>query len=287
MQDAQKILTLLSQIFGWIYFAAWSLSFYGQPIENYRRHKVTGLNFDYTVFNLFGYMGYTYYTIMGYINPNLNTGKITIQDIFFSAHALLLTIIQLFQIWHYYDKKDPNQKVALWVIIFLIILTCGGVALIICERVFKIYIPEQTNFNSLIYCGWAKALISLIKYMPQAYSNCKRKSTIGWNIHNMLLDFTGGFFSFAQNFVEYLKGKYPSSINDGEPKGLNIAKYALSYITMFFDIIFIFQHYVLYRNSNSDLNQKSPPLIQDEGIDEIFKNDSADSEGIFQNKEKL
>ena len=44
--------------------------------------------------------------------------------------------------------------------------------------------------------------------------------------------------------------------SEGQSKGLNIAKYALSFISMFFDIIFMVQHYILYRNSNSDLGPK-------------------------------
>ena len=88
----QTFLKYLSEVLGWLYFLAWSASFYGQVIENYRRHKVTGLNFDYIVYNLVGFSGYTTYTIWGYIDTNLGTGKITLQDIFFAAHGLLLTI---------------------------------------------------------------------------------------------------------------------------------------------------------------------------------------------------
>lgn len=74
----QTFLKYLSEVLGWIYFLAWSASFYGQVIENYRRHKVTGLNFDYIVYNLVGFSGYTTYTIWGYIDTELGTGKITL-----------------------------------------------------------------------------------------------------------------------------------------------------------------------------------------------------------------
>lgn len=36
MTDEQN---LVIQIIGWIYFAAWSLSFYGQIYENFRRKR--------------------------------------------------------------------------------------------------------------------------------------------------------------------------------------------------------------------------------------------------------
>ena len=96
----------------------------------------------------------------------------------------------------------------------------------------KVYV-----FNSLIYLGWCKVLITLIKYIPQAYSNYKRKSTIGWNIHNMLLDFTGGLFSFGQNFVDSYRTPVVTLSNGETSSALNTAKYALSFITMFFDLL--------------------------------------------------
>ena len=43
--------------------------------------------------------------------------------------------------------------------------------------------------------GYCKALITFVKYCPQVYLNFKRKSTVGWNIYNILLDLTGGTFS--------------------------------------------------------------------------------------------
>ena len=43
---------------------------------------------------------------------------------------------------------------------------------------------------------------------PQAYMNYTRKSTEGWSIGNVLLDFTGGAFSLIQMFLlAYNNGK--------------------------------------------------------------------------------
>lgn len=46
--------------------------------------------------------------------------------------------------------------------------------------------------------GYFKLTISFFKYLPQFYWNYKRKSTKGWSIANIILDLTGGTFSFAQ-----------------------------------------------------------------------------------------
>ncbi len=44
-------------------------------------------------------------------------------------------------------------------------------------------------------CGYCKAAITFIKYSPQVYLNYKNKSTVGWSIGNVMLDFSGGVFS--------------------------------------------------------------------------------------------
>lgn len=50
----------------------------------------------------------------------------------------------------------------------------------------------------LYYCSYVKLAITLIKYVPQAFYNYKRKSTVGWSIGNIFLDFTGGMLSMLQ-----------------------------------------------------------------------------------------
>jgi cystinosin len=259
-EEEKDGLYYLSHIFGWIYFFAWSISFYGQVIENYRRHSVSGLNFDFEIYNLVGFTTYTIYNIRGYISDNLGTGTVEIQDIFFACHALLLTLVTISQILYYFDPKDKLQNISHVTITIILVMIWGAILLVIVESGLEYYDPHVKNdrkyiFNSLVYMGWCKVFISLIKYIPQVISNYKRKSTIGWNIHNILLDFTGGSFSFGQNIIDSFRDEF-SVTSDGQPKALNIAKFALSFISIFFDIIFMTQHYILYRDSNSDLGDK-------------------------------
>jgi len=270
-EEEKDALYYLSIVFGWIYFVAWSVSFYGQLIENFRRKSVSGLNFDFEVYNLVGFTGYTIYTVRGYIDSNLGTGTVQIQDIFFAAHALCITILTLIQILYFYNPKDPLQKVSNITITIILVMVWGAILLVVVEYGLQYYDPHVKEnrkyiFNSLVYLGWCKVFISLIKYIPQAVSNYKRKSTIGWNIHNILLDFTGGAFSFGQNIIDSIRDKF-SITTEGQSKGLNIAKYALSIISMVFDIIFMVQHYILYRNSNSDLNKKK---INEETVEKLI-----------------
>ena len=59
--------------------------------------------------------------------------------------------------------------------------------------------------------------------MPQVYLNWKRKSTVGWSLENVMLDFTGGFFSFTQQFLDTVgRGKGFFAETSG---GFNIVKF--------------------------------------------------------------
>lgn len=72
--------------------------------------------------------------------------------------------------------------------------------------------------------------VTLSKYIPQGILNFKRKSTIGWSVGNVLLDFTGGFMNiFQMIFQAWNTGKKAYTITEREGKN------------------FIFENYILYR----------------------------------------
>lgn len=245
---------VLSLILGWIYFFAWSISFYGQIWENYKRKSVSGLSFDFEVYNFIGFLAYSIYTVWGYINPDIASGTFQINDIVFALHALVATIITIVQIFIYYDKTDEYQKVSNTCILIVSLLIWGTLNIIFVEDILHLYPPNlkinDTHFNVVIYLGFQKVFISFIKYMPQVRSNYLRKSTEGWSILNIILDFVGGSFSFAQNLVDTFAGSY-SIIKPGQNNSLNVAKFALSICSMFFDIIFLIQHFYLYNNTGN------------------------------------
>ena len=116
----------------------------------------------------------------------------------------------------------------------------------------------------LYYCSYVKLAITLIKYVPQAYYNYKRKSTDGWSIGNIFLDFTGGILSMLQmilNAYNYGTGFfYFSPLNnrifiltivfitdDWESIFGDPTKFGLGFFSVAFDIFFLVQHYAFYR----------------------------------------
>uniref|UniRef100_A0A3P9Q734 Cystinosin, lysosomal cystine transporter n=1 Tax=Poecilia reticulata TaxID=8081 RepID=A0A3P9Q734_POERE len=238
-----SVLSVVAQVIGWIYFVAWSVSFYPQAWENWRRKSVVGLNFDFLALNLTGFIAYSVFNIglfwIPYIkeeflqkNPN-GINPVNANDVFFSLHALLFCVIYVSQAALY---ERGGQRVS-WTarILLLIGWTFALISL------FVAVAHKITWLEYLYYFSYIKLAVTLIKYVPQAYMNYRRQSTEGWSIGNVLLDFTGGVFSILQMIIQ--------SYNNDEWKLVfgDPTKFGLGLFSVAFDIVFMTQHYCLYK----------------------------------------
>jgi len=79
-----------------------------------------------------------------------------------------------------------------------------------------------------------------VKYIPQAQTNYQRQSTVGWSIHQILLDLSGGILSLLQLILD------SSLQNDWSGITGNPVKFGLGVVSMAFDLLFMTQHYLLY-----------------------------------------
>ena len=123
------------------------------------------------------------------------------------------------------------------------------------------------NFNGCLWLGYLKVTITLMKYFPQAFKNYARQSTEGWSIANVLLDFTGGAFSILQIFID---GANTGDWNVfGGGGSFNIAKFCLGFTSIVFDIVFMIQHYILYKPKH--YHQKNLELLDDKGENIQYK----------------
>lgn len=93
--------------------------------------------------------------------------------------------------------------------------------------------------------SYVKLLVTCAKYVPQAWHNYLAKSTSGWSIGQVLLDLIGGILSIAQLIID--------SASQADWSGVtgNPVKLLLGNVSILFDIIFIVQHYILYRDKTS------------------------------------
>ena len=63
----------IDDVIGWLYFVAWSVSFYLQAWTNFRRYSVVGLKFDFLSLNVVILMLYSCYNCGLYINKELQS----------------------------------------------------------------------------------------------------------------------------------------------------------------------------------------------------------------------
>ncbi|GMN42656.1 hypothetical protein TIFTF001_011865 [Ficus carica] len=139
---------------------------------------VVGLNFDYVVLNLTKHTSYLICIATLYFSSDFQQQyfdkygfkemiPVAANDVAFSIHSVLLVLIMLLQIAIYERGGQTVSKVT------------RGLS------------PHSIQ-----------VLMTAIKYSPQAFMNFKRKSTDGFCIYNILLDFTGSVANYSQMAVQ-------------------------------------------------------------------------------------
>jgi len=240
-----ETIEVVSTIIGWIYFVAWSVSFWPQIVENFRRKSVIGLNFDFLSLNLIGFTLYGCFNVFlfwvnsiqeeYYTKHPRGVLPVTPPDVFFPIHAVFATSITIFQSFIF---ERGNQTVSKGCLAILL-----GIAIFIAVTLILAAVSVITWLDMLYYFSYVKLGITIIKYVPQAYMNFRRKSTVGWSIGNILLDFTGGSLSIIQMILIAHNNDDWSSIF-GDP-----TKFGLGFFSVLFDVFFMLQHYVFYRGN--------------------------------------
>lgn len=237
-------LSVLSLICGYMYTIAWSLSFYPQAILNWQRKSVRGLSFDFLNYNFLGFFAYSLFNGGFYWNksvqqeyferhPNADNIPVQLNDVLFAFHALVITTFTIGQTFIY--ERGPQNRPSI-----VALLTAASLWLASYALLFFVLFQKVELLDYLYWFSYVKLFITFVKYVPQAYSNYKRKSTVGWSIYQVTLDFTGGILSLLQSCINAINYSDPSQII-GNP-----SKFGLALFSLGFDTIFMIQHYYLY-----------------------------------------
>lgn len=189
-------------------------------------------------------------------------------DVIFAIHALILSLITASQyipaLWPFARNAGASRPSR-----FILGIMTGSVVgvLIVLILVAAAAPATPLAFNpvtdwcalDVVYAlGYVKLLITLVKFTPQILANWRNRSTTGWSIWQILLDVAGGLLSIAQQGIDsYLLGDW-SGIT-GNP-----VKFALGNVSLFYDSIFVTQHYILYRDSPGSQGGDRQRLIPDE-----------------------
>ncbi|KAK4768660.1 hypothetical protein SAY87_003801 [Trapa incisa] len=251
-------LEILYQILGWTAFVSWSVSFYPQVILNFRRKSVVGLNFDFVMLNLTKHSSYLIYNTALYFSAAVQRQyfekygfgqmiPVAANDVAFSIHAVLLTAVTLFQIIIYEGGSQKISKVS------IAIVSAVWLGAAVC---FFIALPSHRWLWLISVFNTIQVFMTVIKYIPQACMNFVRKSTDGFSIGNILLDFLGGCANYGQMAVQSIDQN--SWVNFYG----NIGKTLLSLVSISFDLLFMFQHFVLYRSTVKQPSPEKEPLVK-------------------------
>ncbi|KAI9675131.1 MAG: hypothetical protein M1817_001539 [Caeruleum heppii] len=256
-------------------FLSWSLSFYPQPILNAQRRSTTGLAIDFPTLNILGFLCYFVSTSAFLYSPLIRhqyavrnpvspEPTVRLNDLAFAAHAVVLSLVtysQFFSCWGYRQEKGRRASIPILGILV-------GSVLGVLVTVFVVESRGADGGNDadgwawidVIYAiGYVKLVVTITKYIPQAYTNYLRKSTSGWSIAQILFDLTGGVLSLLQLVLD------ASLQNDWSGIMGNPIKLGLGNASIFFDLIFILQHYWLYRGRHlRGKDDEETALLRDE-----------------------
>ncbi|ROT40870.1 cystinosin [Sodiomyces alkalinus F11] len=267
------LLEFFSGLVGWIYFLCWSASFYPQAILNYRRKSTSGTTVDFPLINCLGFLAYLVSNATFYYSPVIReqyaarhhglSPTVAFNDISFAAHGLLLSIVTTSQYWPslWGFRPSPGNRPSRFILGIAFGCVVGVVAV---SLVVAAAPPGNPQWSwcalDVVYAiSYVKLVVTLVKYTPQVMTNYRNKSTRGWSIWQILLDFGGGVLSCAQQAIDsYLQHDW-SGIT-GNP-----VKFALGNASMVYDVIFMTQHYVLYPDPAGKSSERDAllPTVED------------------------
>lgn len=234
----------LSNAMGWTYFVLWSISYYPQIYENWKGTSVIGYSFDllslefmdmtlYTIYNI-GFFAFASIQKEYFDENNTVDNPVKFNDVMFGLHAIFCCFLLTLQCIYY---KRGNQK---WSNL--------------CRTVYSLIIVFTSLTLTIVFAGgmtwvlWLSLMsyikiILLFKFLPQIYLNNHRRSTSGFSIWLVLLDFAGGVFSVGQMFVD------SANANDWTSLSGNPTKFLAGAVSVILDLILIYQHYWKFRKS--------------------------------------
>lgn len=251
--------------------------------------RTTGLSADMMIVNPIGFLTLTIWSWGIYFSPTArrqyqarhhgHLPQVSVSDLAFSLHALVISSITLGQVLYYAWKNKPKSSAddesrpllgGASTAADLAVPTSTHKPSVVLQLSLAAMTVAAFVSAGLVWAGKAefldwlylvsslKLFISLVKYIPQVLLNYRLKSAEGLAIWVILLvswrkqatraalrqqDITGSFLSFAQLAVSAV-------FIEHDPSGIvaNPAKLGLSLLSVLFDAIFIVQHYWLYPN---------------------------------------
>jgi len=192
------------------------------------------------------------------------TPTVQFNDIAFAFHGFVLSCVTASQylpsLWGF--PPAVGQKPSRFILGIFSGCIVGVVAVVFIVATLQ---GEDTDprsgwcwLDAIYAVSYVKLLVTLIKYTPQIMTNFRNRSTKGWSIAQILLDFSGGILSISQLAIDSYLQRDWSGIT-GNP-----VKFALGNVSMLYDLVFITQHYVLYAGAESKADERDALLQRED-----------------------
>ncbi|KAL8873103.1 MAG: hypothetical protein Q9174_001375 [Haloplaca sp. 1 TL-2023] len=247
--------------------ASWSASFYPQPLLNLRRRSTTGTTPAFPFINTVGFISYLTSTLAFYAspliraqyaarNPSAPQPTVRFNDVVFTVHAVILSTFtwSMFskRVWGF-EQGAQGIGMMIWGVAIGSTLSILILSIIVGSSPGGGYDADESSWAwiDVIYgISYIKLLITIVKYIPQIVTNYRQKSTVGWSVEQILMDVVGGVLSVVQVVLD--------SLLEGDWSGVtgNPVKFGLGVVTIGADVVFLAQHYVLYRHRGALGNLK-------------------------------
>lgn len=162
--ELRPLAKTISEVFGWLYFLAWSISFYPQPVLNYQRRTTQGLLPDFPVLNVIGFTCYTVSAIVFLYSPVIRQQyadrhplspepTVRLNDLAFGLHALILCFVVYSQFWPKLWGWKPVKNVKRHAHKVTLSLMWGGIASIVATA--AIVLMRSNDGYGMDASGWA------------------------------------------------------------------------------------------------------------------------------------
>ena len=209
-RGGSRVLDVVSLVCGWAYFFCWSASFYPQVFLNWRRKSVVGLSLDYQLLNIFGYLSYFSFNAALFWSKHVQRKS--------TEHNGKDSAVRFNDVMFFWacDGADERHTLADFSLLGLSSAATKGEPLSSCRGLklcslfchgWRLPLPRHFNGRKIAFMVWLNVHSLRGQAGDQHLQICTgdaklvTKSTSGWNVDNVLLDFWG-LLSVAQLCID-------------------------------------------------------------------------------------
>lgn len=222
-------LKIINGVFGIIYFVAWSIGFYYQIALIYRLKSGEGFSLDNQLLSNIGMIYYCVYNT--YYMITVRADFESILDVVYSVQAVFLGLwILAASLYFPHGINKFNFSVG---VVLAIVLMMALTYYVLGVRALGVPVSDLWFF-----LGITESWVCVVKYLYQIFLNYDKKSTVGYAIEGVWGDILGAVCSLLQFVINKVI----------DQQDINWAKVLLAIISVVFDIVLLYQHYLVYKN---------------------------------------